>query len=190
MQQGKKFSMIVLAGGESRRMGTDKAKLTINGHTFLETQIQKGRELGIKDILVSGYRGECTGARVIKDRVAAKGPLGGLEACLREAKYPRCLVLSVDVPLVPVEELRNLLKTSEHCSELVTILKHGEKEQPLIAVYDCSLAEEMMREILEKKGSVFAFINRVGYGVYETKAENRLFSNINDQKGYKQIFEC
>ena len=187
MQQEKSFSMIVLAGGESRRMGTDKAQLTINGHTFLETQIQKGREPGIKDILVSGYRGERSSARIIKDRVRGKGPLGGLEACLREAKNPKCLVLSVDVPLVPVDELRSLLKVAEQCSELITILKHGEKEQPLIAVYDCCLAEEMLHEIMERKGSVFAFINRVGYGVYETNAEDRLFSNINDQMIYDQI---
>jgi molybdopterin-guanine dinucleotide biosynthesis protein A len=55
---GETFSMIVLAGGASSRMGRDKSDLLLGNRTFLETQIRKGIQLGIKDILVSGYRGE------------------------------------------------------------------------------------------------------------------------------------
>ena len=40
---GENFSMIVLAGGKSSRMGTDKADLTIGDKTFLQIQIEKGR---------------------------------------------------------------------------------------------------------------------------------------------------
>ena len=52
------FSMIVLAGGKSSRMGRDKSDLLLGMDTFLNVQIRKGTELGIRDILVSGYRGE------------------------------------------------------------------------------------------------------------------------------------
>ncbi|MDO5408705.1 MAG: molybdopterin-guanine dinucleotide biosynthesis protein B [Eubacteriales bacterium] len=52
-----KLSMIVLAGGRSSRMGSDKADLPYESRTFLWHQIEKGRKLGIEDILVSGYRG-------------------------------------------------------------------------------------------------------------------------------------
>lgn len=44
------------------------------------------------------------------DRISGQGPLGGLESCFRRAKTEKCLVLGVDTPLVPVEELQNLLK--------------------------------------------------------------------------------
>lgn len=50
------MSMILLAGGLSSRMGSDKADLCWNGKTFLEHQIEKGKRLGITDIVVSGYR--------------------------------------------------------------------------------------------------------------------------------------
>ena len=48
------ISMIVLAGGRSSRMGRDKSDLIYRNQTFLNIQLQKGRRLGIQDILVSG----------------------------------------------------------------------------------------------------------------------------------------
>ena len=37
----KDFCGIILAGGKSRRMGVDKAGLTLDGRTFLEIQVRK-----------------------------------------------------------------------------------------------------------------------------------------------------
>lgn len=109
----KEISMIILAGGASSRMGRDKSDLTIDGKTFLEMQIEKGEKLGISDILLSGYHGENRYKYpIIPDRFPGKGPLGGLEACFRKAKNPYCLVLGVDVPLVPAEELAALIRST------------------------------------------------------------------------------
>ena len=188
MLEGKCYSMIILAGGKSIRMGTDKADLCYGGRTFLEIQIQKGVQLGIDDIQISGYRGKRCDIPVTQDRFPGKGPLGGLESCLRNAKHEKCLVLSVDVPLVPVWELKNLMEASCRSGAAITILKHGEKEQPLIAVYDRCLADAMLKEIMEKKGSVFAFINKNGYGVYESAAPETFFSNVNYPEEYQRIF--
>lgn len=41
----KEISMIILAGGASSRMGRDKSDLTIDGKTFLEMQIERGKSL-------------------------------------------------------------------------------------------------------------------------------------------------
>ena len=69
--------MVVLAGGASSRMGRDKSDLTIEGKTFLEMQIEKGRKLGINDILLSGYHGEKKYEYpIVPDRFPGKGPLG------------------------------------------------------------------------------------------------------------------
>ena len=119
----KEISMIILAGGASSRMGRDKSDLTIDGKTFLEMQIEKGEKLGISDILLSGYHGENKYKYpIIPDRFPGKGPLGGLEACFRKAKNPYCLVLGVDVPLVPAEELAALIRQSLHSDAKAVIL--------------------------------------------------------------------
>jgi len=180
------FSMVILAGGQSRRMGYDKADLLCGRQTFLECQIQKARQLGIGDILVSGYHGMATPtARIIPDRFPGRGPLGGLETCLRAAAHEKCLVLSVDIPLAPVAELERLMEQSLAASAPVTILESRGREQPLIGVYDRSLSDAMLREITVHKGSVFALIRRVGYEVYESPAHPRLFSNINTPEEYQ-----
>lgn len=187
MLPGDNFSMIVLAGGKSRRMGTDKADLTIGGRTFLQIQIEKGRQLGIRDIQVSGYRGTNCPLPVTPDRFPDKGPLGGLESCLRRAKHEKCLVLSVDVPLVPVEELKNLMNASRTSGASAVILKSGQREQPLIAVYERSLSEAMLAEIAEGKGSVFALLNRTGYARYESAAQPEDMVNVNSPEVYARI---
>ena len=53
----KYFCGIILAGGKSRRMGVDKAGLTLNGMTFLEIQVRKLQLLGAADIMISGKTG-------------------------------------------------------------------------------------------------------------------------------------
>ena len=131
------FTLVVLAGGASSHMGREKSDLLLDGQTFLEIQIGKGCQLGAKQILISGYRGTQCGEEIVPDRISGQGPLGGLESCFRRAKTEKCLVLGVDTPLVPVEELQNLLKFAmEKADQPVTMLCHNGKEESLIAVYD------------------------------------------------------
>lgn len=186
---GKAYSMIVLAGGKSSRMGRDKSDLTFGGKTFLQMQIEKARTLGIEDIQVSGYRGTACDIPATPDRIPGKGPLGGLESCLRKAKNQWCLVVGVDFPLIPVSELENLLLASAHSGATVTILKHGGREQPLLAVYHQSLADAMLEEITQRKGSVFAFLNRIGYAVYESTVDEKYMVNVNSPEVYASVRE-
>lgn len=144
-----RLSGVVLAGGASRRMGRDKATLTLQGKSFLLLQVEKLKALGIRDIMLSGSRlAPLPGTRRVEDEIPGKGPLSGLHACLKAAKHPACLVLSVDVPLVEVKTLDRLRLAHpepEPGRRNVTALAHGSRVEPLIALYDCSLAEEAER---------------------------------------------
>ena len=83
--------------------------------------------------------------------------MGGLEACFRKAKNPYCLVLGVDVPLVPAEELAALIRQSLHSDAKAVILSHGGHEEPLMGVYCTDLADAMLEEITERKGRSLCF---------------------------------
>ena len=183
------YSMIVLAGGKSSRMGTDKADLCIGDKSFLELQIEKGRKLGIQDIQVSGYRGNRWPVSVTPDRFPEKGPLGGLESSLRRAKQEKCLVLGVDIPLIPVEELENLLSANKKSKSAVTVLKHGDRKEPLIGVYHRDLADGMREEITQGKGKIFGFLDKIGYTLYESKVPERYLTNVNTPDIFLQVKE-
>ncbi len=132
------LSGAVLAGGRSARMGADKWALRLNGRTLLELQAEKLRALGIRDVMLSGAGlPPLPGARVVPDEYEGRGPLAGLHACLRSARNPACLVVSVDVPLIPAEALAALCGAHRGG---ITVLCHGGAEEPLIAVYDASAA--------------------------------------------------
>ena len=122
--KAENISGIVLAGGFSRRMGTDKAELTLGGLTLLELQVRKLRQIGITDIMVSGYGKPMEGTRAIEDIYPHKGPMSGIHACLKAAKTEACLVVSVDVPLFPAEWLEKLVQAHDGP---VTMLSHGDE---------------------------------------------------------------
>ena len=186
------FTLVVLVGGASSHMGREKSDLLLDGQTFLEIQIGKGCQLGAKQILISGYRGTQCGEEIVPDRISGQGPLGGLESCFRRAKTEKCLVLGVDTPLVPVEELQNLLKFAmEKADQPVTMLCHNGKEELLIAVYDARLYKEITDFLESGRSSVYRFLNTVGYSLYHTSTPENYFQNINDPEIYKKVCtEC
>lgn len=187
--KGAELSMIVLAGGRSSRMGTDKSDLVYQDQTFLEIQIEKGRLLGIEDILASGYRGTSCSGRLVMDRFAERGPLGGLEACLRQAKNERCLVLSVDTPLVSVEELKRLVEADAGNHAPATLLAHGSRQEPLMGVYSVRLSKAMAEALEGGNGSVLSFLKKCGYSLYHSHGAEAQFQNINKMSDYKNLLQ-
>lgn len=182
------LSMVILAGGKSQRMGRDKADLLYGESTFLEHQIAKGRALGIEDVLVSGYHGERCSAKVVGDVHIERGPLGGLAATLPQVEHERCLVLSVDMPQLPLKVLRGLIAYSRGSDCAVTILRHGTKFEPLVAVYNRSVAAAAEELLLRRgRGAVMALLEEVGYEEYICPEDEVAFQNVNTMDDYTSM---
>ena len=175
------ISGILLTGGKSTRMGTDKASLPFGNGTLLTVQLEKFRALGITDVLISGY-----GDGQIPDDVPGCGPLGGLAACLKRIRGGCALVLSIDVPLVPEAELRGLLEA--HTGG-VTLLRHGERSEPLIAVYDAALGETADRLLRAGKRAVWSLLDEAACRVLDTDADERRFLNCNTPEDYQKALQ-
>lgn len=182
------LSLVLLAGGKGRRMGRDKAALDIGGKTFLEYQLEKGKKLGIQDRMASGCQGTNPECRFIPDRQADKGPLGGLEATLKESVNEQCLVLGVDIPAVPVSELWNLIRTYRKSNMPIAVLRHQNRIEPLIGIYAKSLAEEISL-FLQGSCRVMSFLESKEYAVYESTAEEKWFLNVNRPQDYEKLME-
>ena len=178
------ISGMILAGGFSSRMGSNKAELVLNGQTLMEHQIEKLRALGVREILLSGYGQQLPGTILIPDEYPHRGPLSGVHACLKRVSAGACLVISVDVPLVPVETLRSLIQI--HRSG-ITALVHGEKTEPLMAVYDCALWKEAEELLQGERTAIMRLLDRTTVQRVEYSGDLLLLSNCNTPEEFERI---
>lgn len=130
------FSVVILAGGRSRRMGKDKAFLDWQGRSLLGHQIETVRHLKPDAILISGRAGTDYGAfgcPIIYDSFTNRGPLAGIEQALCLMISSHLLVLAVDMPLM---SWTFLSKLARNCTErLGTVPRLDGRIQPLAAFY-------------------------------------------------------
>lgn len=145
---GITFNAVILAGGNSTRMGRDKAMLEVDGQPLLARQIQRARDAGAQEIFISGraeadYR--AFGCTVLKDRIHNVGPLAGIEAALAATNAPLLLVLAVDMPRMTVDLLRRL---ASNCSaNLGVVPRVNGAIEPLAAFYP-KAAFEVLTQLL------------------------------------------
>ncbi len=127
----------VLAGGESSRMGRDKALLpfrggVLGGHVAAIVAAAAGSAILIGDPEKYGH----LGYPVLPDRSPGAGPLGGIESALSYTSADWNLVLACDMPAIRAEFLRGLLDAAErlNADALLPESPSGRLE-PLSAVY-------------------------------------------------------
>jgi len=125
----------VLAGGQSTRMGRDKALLEFRGRPLVDHAIQKLRALGFSPRIAGTRPDLSTYAPVIPDNYPGSGPLAGIEAALSASDSSLNFFLPIDLPLLPLDFLRWLVARAGETSALGTIPFLEDRPQPLCAVY-------------------------------------------------------
>ena len=177
-------SGIILAGGYSSRMGRDKADLLLGDRRLVEIQTEKLIAVGIRDVMLSGYRESLPGTRTVPDLIPHRGPLSGLHACLKAAEHSACLLLSVDVPLIPQQTLRELISAHEGG---ITALCHGERTEPLMAVYDGELWRTAETVLNSEKAAIRKLLERAPVRQVFYKGDESLLTNCNTPEDYERV---
>jgi molybdopterin-guanine dinucleotide biosynthesis protein A len=141
-------SAAILAGGRASRFdGRDKSAIVVNGRTILSRQVAE-LEVLTDDILLVGSRADvaaCPGVRIVADRVADAGPLGGLDAALRAARDEALVLLACDMPFVTRELLAHMLKLTAGVDIVVPRTERG--YHPLCAVYTRACLPALARRL-------------------------------------------
>lgn len=188
MARRDQYSLLLLAGGKSARMGTCKAELLYEGKTFLQHMLDKARALGIEKCYISGYASNQDSIQTVWDIYPDRGPLSGLHASLQIMQTPYCLVLPVDAPKLPLEILESLLQQHEELqSDRVLIWEHGVRQEPLIAVYPVKMADTIESMIRDHAVPVFRAIDTWGFESFRKEMAQEQIININTPELYKKL---
>ena len=145
----RQVSGIVLAGGGSKRLGQDKALITLGERTLIEIVLERlGRVC--KDLVLSTSDADklaFLGVRMVKDVYPQRGVLAGLYSGLKSARYPHAVAVACDMPFLSPSLLRFMILHIAGHDVVVPRLSAG--LEPLHAIYARTCLEPM-RESLER----------------------------------------
>lgn len=134
---------VILAGGNSSRMGTPKEMLEWRGGTFLSVLVKESSALGLPCLVVSNaperlatmVKGGLS-AEVTPDLVPSAGPVSGIVTAFRAASEEALLILSCDLPFMDREQLEKLCRFADDCNDWdVAAANVLGRLHPLCAVY-------------------------------------------------------
>lgn len=151
---------VVLAGGRSRRMGTDKALLPFADTTLLGHVVRRLRTCCDPVYVVASalQRGCGPDVPVVADRWPGLGPLAGIEAGLRACPTPCAAVVACDLPFVQPALLTGLADLLEGVDAAVPVT---DRPHPLCAVYRRDAAQVAEAILRAGGGSVRQLLARI-----------------------------
>jgi molybdenum cofactor guanylyltransferase len=150
-------SAIIQAGGQSRRMGQDKALIDYQGRPIIAHVIETLRVL-TNDVVVISNRSDLYssfGARVVADYDPPCGPLGGIAVGLQAVQHPLAVVVACDMPFLNVSLLRRLIDLADGYDAVVP--QSGAEFEPLHAVYRRDCYDPIVQRIARGERRVISF---------------------------------
>ena len=182
------FGSVILAGGESRRMGRDKAELCYNGAAFINRLSHELSDYNERLLSVASLRIRVPShLRQVIDVQAGLGPISGvltsLECCLSDA----LLFVPCDVPLF-TKELGDYLCSmlTEGYDGVIAVSQNGQAH-PLCAVYRKSAAPAFRAAIERGDNRIFSALENLRLlrvNICEAGFSDRLLTNVNTPDEY------
>lgn len=187
----KQITGIILSGGKSSRMGTDKGFLMLNNKSFMQHSIDALKPIVSETLMVSNHTDhDAFGLKRVEDCIENAGPLAGIYSGLKASNTEYNLVLSCDIPLINTDILNRLILGIDETSEVIQIESNGRK-MPLIALYKKS-CETTFKSLLNQGE------RKLQYAVNQCKvksisiaaSENKFTTNVNTEAELKQLKAC
>lgn len=172
----------VLAGGRSRRMGQDKARLVWEGVPLVVHQWGRLEGLMAGAVVIGGDYGDL-GLPAVVDEHPGGGPLGGILTALGQSRS--ALILAVDMPKVSTATLRALLQRPE--GDAVVPRHVNGRIQPLAALYRASARAKLQAAFDGGVRRVVEAIGALDVAWYDTAADE--FRAMNTPAEYGEALQ-
>ncbi len=167
----KQPAIAILAGGNSERMGMDKAQLEIAGRSILGRLVDVATALTDRVMVIGRTKlSESIPENVTcyKDAWKDAGPLGGIATALRIAESD-VLVIACDMPSIKIEALEFLRDQHQNVvkEQMGTVVNWNAQIQPLFAYYRAQVLPAMEKALEKKELAVHRFIKGNRFKVIE-----------------------
>lgn len=184
----------ILAGGQSRRMGRNKALLEVDGRPIISRTYQTLARLFREVILVTNMPEDYAflPCRKVPDIHPGLGSIAGLQSALVHSSFDRTFVTACDMPYLNAGLIRRLCTIDETADAVVPLNREGLRE-PLHAVYSRAALPELFAAIAADDRSILHLLDKVNtrtVGQEETGGTNdaaQSFLNINTQEEYERV---
>lgn len=144
----------ILVGGQSRRMGTDKAHLAFGKQTAVERIYAALRPLTTMVRLVGArLQADAIGLDSVPDTHERWGAMGGIQAALGACHAEWAVIVACDLPLVSDElflRLWQLAQRSPGTSDAIVPIQPDERPQPLCAIYRREPCSETVERLIDE----------------------------------------
>jgi molybdopterin-guanine dinucleotide biosynthesis protein A len=140
-------SAFVLAGGQSSRMGHDKALLTLAGQPLIAHALTLLQTAGLSPEIAGARSDLSSYARVISDPNPDLGPLSGICNALETSPSRHAVFIPVDLPILPASLIAYLLHHAQITSAAVTLPSISGAANTFPAVLDRSVLPTLKSEL-------------------------------------------
>ncbi|HHT15897.1 MAG TPA: molybdenum cofactor guanylyltransferase [Clostridiales bacterium] len=134
--EAKNTAFAILCGGQSRRMGRDKAFIRLGEESLLRRLAKVGKGFGER-LVSTDHRlmAKETGFRMVPDIQKDCGPVGAIYSVLAAMKSEAVLTLPCDMPFFPAALAREMLSAMPDTAKALMLTGRSGRAYPLCAVF-------------------------------------------------------
>ena len=192
------LTVSIQAGGQSSRMGEDKALKPFLGRPLIQRVVDRLQPIADELIVTTNRPDDYAflGLRLVPDLKPGRGALGGLYSAIASAAHPIVAVIACDMPFASPVLIHSAMKIMDDEQADVVIAKGEEGYEPLHAVYrreTCLTAIESAIEADQWK--VIAWFPDVnvrvltGEEIQSADPEGLAFRNVNTPEEFSEAEE-
>ncbi|MFH1853915.1 MAG: molybdenum cofactor guanylyltransferase [Candidatus Omnitrophota bacterium] len=184
---------VILSGGKSTRMKTDKAFLKFGSRTMIEELISRLEKKFSKLIIIANdkerYAG--IGIEVLEDIIPDKGPLGGIYTALVKSDSLYNFIFSCDAPFVNFDLIDYMITRVNNFD--IVVPKWQARLEPLHAIYSKNCVETIEKQLKNGELKITNLFSKLSVNVIGQKELERFdlgdspFMNINTPEDYATI---
>ena len=187
---------VILAGGKSRRIGTDKSIIKLGQKTLIEHTISKIEKKFFEILIISNNKNLIINKKNVffkEDTIKGNlGPLIGVFSAMdwikkKNKNYKWIATFPCDTPFFDNQIIDELKKKSHKTNKKLLFLKSGEKRHNIFGLWSVSLKNILEKDIKNNYRKVEEWADKIGLETIDINTKNfNSFLNINTKEDLEE----